>query len=120
VNVQQAPGQQQQSAQPAMTGAQAERLIGTDAVTANGDDIGEIENLLVEANGQVKAVVVEWGGFLGIGESRAAVPWDQVQLNEAGDQVTINMTRSEMEAMPTYNPDQPSVAGIDSDVRPFR
>jgi len=125
VNVQQQSGQtqsgqQQATAQRAMSGARAEKLIGTNAVTANGDDIGEIENLLVEPSGEVKAVIIEWGGFLGIGESRAAVPWSEVQLNEVGDRVIVNMTRNEMEAMPKYDPEQPSVAGLDSDVRPFR
>ena len=95
-------------------------MIGTNAVTANNEDIGEIENLLISPDGQVEAAIIEWGGFLGIGSRTAAVPWNELRLNEAGDRVVIDMTREEMEALPAYNGDPASVAGIDTDAKPVR
>jgi hypothetical protein len=99
---------------------QVQGLIGTDAVTTNNEDIGEIENLLIGSDGRVEAAIVEWGGFLGIGSRTAAVPWSDLRLNQGGDRIVIDMTRQEMEALPAYNGDPASVAGIDADAKPVQ
>jgi putative membrane protein len=100
-----------------LMGQQTGSLIGTNAVTADNKDIGEIQNILVNPNGQVEAVIVEWGGFLGLGQKEAAVPWNRVNLNKSGDRIVIDMTRQEMAALPEYNGKPSSVAGIDSKAR---
>ena len=107
-------------ADPRLMADQVSGLIGTDAVTTNNEDIGEIENLLISPDGQVEAAIVEWGGFLGIGSRTAAVPWNELRLNESGDRVVIDMTREEMEALPAYTGDPASVAGIDADAKPVQ
>ncbi|QQP88513.1 PRC-barrel domain-containing protein [Skermanella sp. TT6] len=108
------------AAEPRLMGDQVSGMIGTNAVTANDENVGEIENLLIGADGQVEAAIIEWGGFLGIGSRTAAVPWSELRLNEAGDRVVIDMTRDEMEALPAYDGDPASVAGIDADATPVR
>ncbi|UEM22120.1 PRC-barrel domain-containing protein [Skermanella mucosa] len=105
---------------PRLMGDQVSGMIGTNAVTANDEEVGEIENLLIGSEGQVEAAIVEWGGFLGIGSKTAAVPWNALQLNEASDRVVIDMTREEMEALPAYNGDPASVAGIDAEAKPVQ
>src|SRR4051794_13994226 len=113
------PDAKQQSGSRLM-GKQVGSLIGTHAVTADNKDIGEIQNVLVNPNGQVEAVIVEWGGFLGLGQKEAAVPWNRVNLNKSGDRIVIDMTRKEMAAMPEYNGKPSSVAGIDNNARPVK
>lgn len=44
------------------------------------DDVGEIEDLVVTPDGRVDSVVVEVGGFLGIGEKRVGLPMDQIRF----------------------------------------
>jgi hypothetical protein len=107
-------------ADPRLMGNQVSGMIGTNAVTTNNEDIGEIENLLISPDGQVEAAIIEWGGFLGIGSRTAAVPWNELRLNEAGDRVVIDMTREEMEALPACNGDPVSVAGIGADAKPVQ
>jgi PRC-barrel domain len=46
----------------------------------NNEDIGEVGDVLIDRNGQVRAVVVDVGGFLGIGETHVAIPMQQVQF----------------------------------------
>ncbi|MBJ6126548.1 PRC-barrel domain-containing protein [Microvirga splendida] len=58
----------------------ASELIGKDVMGANNEDIGEIGDVLIDRNGQVRAVVVDVGGFLGIGETHVAIPMQQVQM----------------------------------------
>jgi hypothetical protein len=107
-------------ADPRLMGNQVSGMIGTNAVTTNNEDIGEIENLLISPDGQVEAAIIEWGGFLSIGSRTAAVPWNEFRLNEAGDRVVIDMTREEMEALPACNGDPVSVAGIGADAKPVQ
>jgi hypothetical protein len=99
-----------QAAQPAASrgaggGLSLERastVVGTNVVGANGRDAGEIENLLIDGNGQVRAAVVEWGGFLGIGTRRAVVPIEQLTFSGPSDRVQMDLTRPQLEALPRY------------------
>jgi sporulation protein YlmC with PRC-barrel domain len=61
-------------------GLTAEQLFDTEVRGADGEDIGEIENLVVSADGKIDKVIVEAGGFLDIGDTHLAVPWEQVEL----------------------------------------
>lgn len=58
----------------------ASELIGTDVRGANNEEIGEVGDVLIDRNGQVRAVILDIGGFLGIGETHVAIPIQQVQM----------------------------------------
>jgi sporulation protein YlmC with PRC-barrel domain len=60
-------------------GWSAEALLQEDVYGAEGDVIGEVEDFIVGPDGNIQKVVVEGGGFLDIGDSHLAVPWDQVE-----------------------------------------
>jgi sporulation protein YlmC with PRC-barrel domain len=79
--------------------------MGKDVYGANGKKVGEINNLLIGPDNRVRAAVVEFGGFLGMGENKVAVPWDQ--LNVAQDRITVNMTEDQVKAAPRWNKDRP-------------
>jgi sporulation protein YlmC with PRC-barrel domain len=100
-------GAQNAAASPAAAGVplqRAQSLVGTNVVGANGRDAGEVENLLIDRNGQVRAAVVEWGGFLGIGENRAVVPIDQIQLGAGNNErARMTLTREQLERLPRYD-----------------
>jgi len=82
-------------------------LPGTDLIGPTGDKVGEIENLLIDRDGNVRAVVVEWGGFLGIGQKQRLVQMDQIQLGSGpNDRARISLTREQMEALPAYDRDR--------------
>jgi hypothetical protein len=84
--------------------ASVERLIGTNVYGADGRQSGEVRNLLMDGNGQVRAAVIEWGGFLGIGEKEALVPIEQLRLGTGNDErVVMTITRQELEALPRYD-----------------
>ncbi|MFC7478151.1 PRC-barrel domain-containing protein [Dankookia sp. GCM10030260] len=86
--------------------ARVQSLVGTNVVGADGKDAGEIQNLLIDGSGQVRAAVVEWGGFLGMGERSAAVPIDRIQLGAAtgdNDRAQLKMAKGELEKLPRYD-----------------
>jgi putative membrane protein len=58
----------------------AEALIGRSVENSNGDDLGEINNVIINEKGDVVAVVIGVGGFLGIGEKNVGVPFDALDF----------------------------------------
>jgi len=47
---------------------------------AGGEEIGEVENVLFGADGQVLSIVAEVGGLWDIGDTHISIPWDQVEI----------------------------------------
>ncbi|APH71283.1 PRC-barrel domain-containing protein [Aquibium oceanicum] len=75
----------------------ADDLEDMDVVGANGEEIGEVEDVLMNASGAIAAVSVEVGGFLGIGESEVVFPLDQLKLQ--GDDLVTSLTQEQVEAL---------------------
>jgi sporulation protein YlmC with PRC-barrel domain len=61
----------------------ASDLIGTRVVSANNESIGDINDVIVDRNGQAIAAVVGVGGFLGIGEKDVAIPFNSLEFASA-------------------------------------
>jgi sporulation protein YlmC with PRC-barrel domain len=57
----------------------ASKLEGVNVYNQNNEKIGDISEVLVNRQGQVEAVVIGVGGFLGIGERDVAVPYSALQ-----------------------------------------
>lgn len=81
----------------------ASDLIGMPVLNRAGERVGEIEDIVIGKDDQIRQVVVEVGGFLGIGDKSVAVPIDELQLNR---EQTILMSRAsaeELERRPAYS-----------------
>lgn len=78
--------------------APSEDLVGKDVVNAEGKEIGEISAVLGNQ------VIVEVGGFLGIGAREVAVDWEKITTTGTGDEMKLQttLTKAELEAMPEY------------------
>jgi sporulation protein YlmC with PRC-barrel domain len=62
------------------------RFTDFDLRNTEDEDLGEVEDLVVDAQqGMVQTAVVNFGGFLGIGEKSVAVPWEQLILSTVAD-----------------------------------
>ncbi len=109
---QQAQGAQQEATEPERQAAtepqqpiNVEDVLGAEVVNAAGDAIGEIEDMVLDQNGDYYAIL-SVGGFLGIGEKKVAVPLDE--LRPAEDQVYLMAaaTEEQLEQMPEYDEQQ--------------
>jgi hypothetical protein len=54
--------------------------MDVDVYGADNERIGEIDDVILSRDGQIEAIVVGVGGFLGIGEKNVAIPFDQVEF----------------------------------------
>jgi len=79
-------------------------IQGSDIYDSAEEKIGTISDLVMNETGQAQDVVVDVGGFLGIGSKSVSLAMDQIDLVQAheGDEVRgyIDMTREEIEALP--------------------
>ncbi|WP_299844161.1 PRC-barrel domain-containing protein [uncultured Jannaschia sp.] len=82
---------------------EVESLTGSNLYGVNDEDIGEIGDLILSSDGQIEGVLVEMGGFLGLGQREVQVPYDRLSIltSETGDiRAYIDATQEELEAMP--------------------
>jgi sporulation protein YlmC with PRC-barrel domain len=75
-------------------GFRAHRLLGMDVRGPNGNEIGEVQDILVSRDGKITAVVVEGGGFLGVGNAAFRVAWKDVDTTPGKDGVKVPITES--------------------------
>lgn len=60
----------------------ASDLMGKSVYGSNDEDIGEIGDILLNKDGRIVGVVLDVGGFLGLGETNVAVPMDALQFQD--------------------------------------
>lgn len=84
----------------------AEALTGAPLYGSNDEDIGEVSEILLADDGKVQSVIVDVGGFLGLGEKPVELQLEDLSIlrEEAGTSVVtyVSMTQDELEAMPEY------------------
>lgn len=85
----------------------ADELIGAKLKSRSDDEtIGPISDLVIDENGQIAAVIVEAGGFLGLGKKDVAVSWNSIErrLNEKGDgyDFSVDTTKDALQDAPEY------------------
>ena len=63
----------------------AEALIGRTVENINGENLGDINNVVLNEKGDVVAVTIGVGGFLGLGEKDVGVPFDALEFRTEKD-----------------------------------
>ena len=56
------------------------KLVGLNVYNDNNESLGSINDLLIDKTGNIKAVIIGVGGFLGVGEHLVAVPLDKIKF----------------------------------------
>ncbi|HEX6882982.1 MAG TPA: PRC-barrel domain-containing protein [Planctomycetota bacterium] len=86
-------------------------LKGFDVETPTGEELGEIEEVAIDANGRVSYVALKHGGSLLGGAKHVAVPWDALKFSLAGDKgdekvITLASTEKQLEQAPEFKKDK--------------
>ena len=84
----------------------ADSLIGASVHDAEGSEVGSVEDLVIGTPSGISEVIVDVGGFLGIGAHTVALPVEAAEFwwnSESNDmRILTALTRDQMEAMPEY------------------
>ena len=88
----------------------ASKLLGLNVKNNANETIGEINELILDKDGKVAAVVIGVGGFLGIGQHEVAIDYkslnikyDPNAMTDAGaTTVVVDATKESLKAAPTW------------------
>jgi sporulation protein YlmC with PRC-barrel domain len=78
-----------------------EEIAGKTLYGTSGEEIGEIDDVVLSREDRQLAAVVGVGGFLGIGERKVTIPLDQLQIG-AEDRLTTSMTKESIGALQSH------------------
>ncbi|MEM1365688.1 MAG: PRC-barrel domain-containing protein [Pseudomonadota bacterium] len=93
-----------------MTSAEisADTMLGYSVMGIDGDRIGEIDDFILNAEGNIDAVIVDVGGFFGIGEKEVALGFNELQImRESADAewsaIQVAATEEQLKDLPEWN-----------------
>lgn len=84
----------------------AEQLFDTEVRGASDEDLGEIENLVVNADGKVTKIIVEAGGLFDIGDTHLAVPWEEVEFGPDMEWVKVPVDEDSIENFSLFDDEE--------------
>lgn len=92
-------------------GQAAESLLGKKVQSAKGEDLGRIVDVIVDKAGQIRAAVVDFGGFLGVGSRKIAVDWRVIHMTDDGkfDHLVVSLPQDQLRSAPAYKEGEPVV-----------
>jgi len=91
---------------------EVEGVLGREVRSATDEDMGRIVDILVDYAGQVRAAIIDFGGFLGVGSRKIAVDWNAMhfpQPGKPGGRIALELTRDQVKAAPEYQDGKPVV-----------
>lgn len=101
-------GRTQREPAPEFGFRRVSELEGMAIANHQGEDLGELEELMIDMDSGVVAYgIVSYGGFLGIGSNLSPVPWASVDLRAQDEQLVIDATRDDLEALSFSDDDWP-------------
>ena len=92
----------------------ARSVLGKKVSGAAGEDMGLVVDLLFDANKEPRAVVIDFGGFLGVGTRKIAVDWHLLQFYapDSKTPLKLDLTRADVQSAPEYKPDDKTISVI--------
>ena len=79
-------------------------LIGTDVRNNAGETLGDIKDFMLDVdNGRVLYAVLDFGGFLGIGDKYFAVPLEAFRADTQSEKLVLDMDKARLENAPGFD-----------------
>jgi sporulation protein YlmC with PRC-barrel domain len=89
-----------------MTILSSTTIVGDSVRNPAGDDLGNIEDLMLNVNdGNIQYAVLSFGGFLGMGDKLFAVPWKSLTLATDDKCFVLNTSKEKLEDAPGFDKD---------------
>jgi len=84
---------------------QVQTVLGREVRSSANENMGRVVDIIVDRAGQVRAAIIDFGGFFGVGSRRIAVDWSALRFSSDGDRgdvVTLELTRDQVKEAPEY------------------
>ncbi|MBA2249162.1 MAG: PRC-barrel domain-containing protein [Chitinophagaceae bacterium] len=82
----------------------AKSIIGDKVKNAKGEHMGKIEDIMIDiTSGKIEYVVIEFGGFLTIGDKYFAIPFNLLKIDAANKMFVFDQPREVLEKAPGFD-----------------
>jgi hypothetical protein len=91
---------------------EAHGVLGREVRSAANENMGRIVDVIVDRSAVVRAAVIDFGGFLGVGSRKIVVDWNALhfgRIADKGDNISLELTKEQVKAAPEYKEDMPIV-----------
>lgn len=91
----------------------ARGILGRDVRSPANENMGRIADVIVDRAGVARAVVIDFGGFLGVGSRKIVIDWRALHfwnVANKSESITLELSREQVRAAPEYKDDAPIVA----------
>ena len=90
----------------------AHGILGREVRSAADENMGRIVDVIVDRDGKVRAAVIDFGGFLGVGSRKIVVDWNALRfagVSSKSDSITLDLNKQQVSAAPEYKEDTPLI-----------
>ena len=90
----------------------AHGILGREVRSAAEENMGRIVDVIVDRSGTVRAAVIDFGGFLGVGSRKIVVDWRALRFGaiaNKSDSISLELTKEQVSAAPEYKEDAPVI-----------
>jgi hypothetical protein len=104
--------QQAPSAVTILANHEVEGILGREVRSSADENMGRIVDVLVVRSGQVRAAIIDFGGFLGVGSRKIAVDWSALHFpapTKPESPIKLELNRDQVNAAPAYEEGKPVV-----------
>ena len=104
--------QQAPSAVTILANHEVEGILGREVRSSADENMGRIVDVLVVRSGQVRAAIIDFGGFLGVGSRKIAVDWSALHFpapTKPESPIKLELNRDQVNAAPAYEDGKPVV-----------
>jgi hypothetical protein len=87
-----------------LTPSPSASILGKKVRGQDGDDLGRVVDVLADTQGHVHIAIIEFGGFLGVGDRRIAVDWSLLKFHpeDPDAAIVVNASRRKLQGTPEY------------------
>src|SRR5690242_14484588 len=82
----------------------ASTVMGMRVQSTEGKKLGDIKDLVIDpADGSIGYAVLDFGGFLGIGDKYFAVPWEALQWTPDHKAIVLDVSKKDLKQAPGFD-----------------
>ena len=81
-------------------------INGTDVRNPQGENLGNIKDLMIDLNtGHIAYAVLSFGGFLGLGDKYFAIPWEAFSIDAEDEELVLDVDKEVLKDAPGFDKD---------------
>jgi sporulation protein YlmC with PRC-barrel domain len=82
----------------------ASELLKMKVQGTDGKSLGSIRDLVIDPEeGDIEYAVLDFGGFVGIGDKYFAVPWEALQLDQSKKKIVLDVSKKDLKQAPGFD-----------------